>query len=56
MRIDWERVWKGFERWLKNREDGVCSKCNHMLSDYPDWEEQQKKIQQLVNNQLRSKK
>lgn len=53
-KISWIRVWDNFEKWMIEREDsGYCSKCGH-LTDYPEWEEQQKKIQQLVSRQLRS--
>lgn len=43
MRIDWERVWNDFAEWYDALFD-------------PEWDKQQEKIQQLVNNQLRSKK
>lgn len=55
MKIDWDKVWNNFEKWIQSREDS-CSFCGHSLINYPDWEEQQGRIQQIVNRQLRSKK
>ena len=56
MRIDWDKVWNNFEKWMvKREENGLCFDCGHM-TDFPDWEEQQKRIQQIVNRQLRRKK
>lgn len=56
MKIDWNKVWDNFERWLQSTEDNSCSLCGQSIKSYPDWGEQQRRIQQIVNRQLRRKK
>lgn len=38
--IDWDLVWKKFDEWFSKR-------------GFPNWEEQQNKIQKLVQNDLK---
>jgi len=46
-KVDWERFWAKFDKWCQLK-DKICPKyitCRE--TDYPDWSEQRKKIQQL---------
>lgn len=56
MKIDWEKVWKDYNDWFEQFGHKFCKKCKHRLYDYSEWDVQQKKIQQLVNKQLKDKK
>ena len=49
--VDWVDVWQKFDRWYETRE----RKCPHCGSreDGPGWDEQQKKIEQIVEKALR---
>lgn len=51
MKINWERIWIDFDNWLSDFGRESCPSCGKLKKDYPDWTEQQKKIQQLVNKQ-----
>jgi len=51
----WAKVWERFDHWC-NLRDRKCSKCGRSVKDYPDWTEQQKKIEKLVGIQLGDKK
>jgi len=51
-KVDWIKLWKAFNSWISKREECPCPKCGASKYRYPEWDEQQKKIQQLVNEQL----
>lgn len=51
-KIDWEKIWKKFNNWIDRRDAPTCPKCGCSNYNYPEWDEQQKKIQQLINKQL----
>lgn len=54
--IDWKKVWKDFEVWFQDKDKVKhCKHCRTYISKAPSWEQQQKKIQQLVNKQLKNK-
>ncbi len=46
--IDWEKIWSKFDDWwqMSSSGPGNCGMFIH-------WDEQQAKIQQLVNDQVR---
>lgn len=55
-KIDWEKVWEDFETWITNpAKPKTCASCGNTKPRYKDkeWEEQQAKIQKLVNAQIR---
>ena len=55
-KVDWGVVWEKFDRWFNNRDQSkLCPKCRHLSYDEPEWDGQQKKIVQLVENQLKGK-
>jgi hypothetical protein len=53
MKINWGEILTEFDNWLSDFGRESCPTCNKLIKDYPDWVEQQKKIQQLVNKQLK---
>lgn len=47
LKIPWNTVWRRFEKWSKEQEEArECSKCGR--HKYPDWDEQRKKIKEIV--------
>lgn len=55
-RIDWKRVWKDFDSWCESRQGDLCPECKRNRGEYPDWEEQMRRIQKLVNKQIGGKR
>ena len=53
--IDWKKIWNKLDDWWQNslRNKMSCKTCGHVKSLEIDWDEQQAKIQQLVNAQVR---
>ncbi len=53
--MDWKLIWRELEDWVADcgSERNECSVCGHVKRHFPDWEEQQKKIEQLVKKHLR---
>lgn len=45
-RIDWKRLWAEFELWFGKTP----------FMEHPEWDEQQAKIQKLVEKQLKASK
>jgi len=43
--IDWKEIWETFETWMCDNEDN--------RNYYPEWEEQQDKIEELVDVYIR---
>jgi hypothetical protein len=50
--IDWPLVWEHFDKWIDEKEEGKCSKCKSILGYMPEWDDQQKKIKELVERQM----
>lgn len=50
--INWCNIWKTIDSWLEPFEC-ECEKCHRSLKDYPEWPDQQDKIESLVNTQLK---
>ncbi len=46
MKKTWKKVWKEFNEWLYKKER-ICKSCGEPTG-YPDWEQQTKKIEELV--------
>jgi hypothetical protein len=54
MKINWKKVWVEWEKWWsKKTKTKTCTLCGHSGIDIPEWEDQQKKIQQIVDKQLK---
>lgn len=54
MTIDWKKLWDDFHEWFEKIEEPVlCKTCNHREYNTPDWDEQEAKIKQLVDAQVR---
>lgn len=53
MKINWQKVWLAFDQWTESRDSKTCKTCHHTTHEYPDWDEQQRKIERLVNAQMR---
>lgn len=53
--IDWKKLWSDYDKWYFGPEhkSPKCDSCNNINIDYPDWETQTSKIQELVNDQVR---
>lgn len=53
--INWKKVWDEFGTWFmeESTKRNTCTKCNNIESCSPDWEEQERKIQKLVNIEVR---
>jgi hypothetical protein len=52
-KIDWKSLWKAFNKWYNGKTE-YCSECGRLKQGCSDkeWEDQQAKIQELVNKQL----
>lgn len=54
--IDWGRVWTDFDYWMDHPpKEEPCKTCGYAEPSHlcnPDWEDQQEKIEQLVNIQF----
>jgi len=52
--INWKKMWTKFDAWLDNPDGkSPCRTCGNLEHKFPDWEDQQRKIKQLVNDQVR---
>ncbi len=54
-KIDWDKLWDEFDEWCEPEEDR-CKMCFRSENIYKEWDEQQEKIQKLVEKQLRKRK
>lgn len=53
-KIDWKRIWIDFEDWLSKLENtGQCEHCGSNKNCFPEWDEQENKIQELADGQVR---
>lgn len=57
--INWKKVWKKHQQWFdretarRQKLGSTCSQCGrYNLSLFPDWDEQQAKIQELVEKEV----
>ena len=52
--IDWKKLKIKFDDWFDGFRQTKCETCGQInLKDAPEWKDQFKKIQQLVNAQVR---
>ncbi len=53
-KINWEKVWDKFDIWFGEQKPAQrCKTCGLKGLEDVEWEEQQKKIQQLISAQVR---
>ena len=52
--IDWDRLWDDHDTWWQNAllKQKRCKKCHHHIENEPDWEDQKKIIQKLVEKAI----
>lgn len=53
--INWGALWGKFYVWLEKDIEKICSKCGHLEDNEPDWDEQQAKIEELVEQAIQKK-
>jgi len=53
--IDWAQLWTDFDVWFNKDRCKRCKTCGHLEFNEPDWGQQMRKIQRLVNKQLKEK-
>ena len=47
-------MWGDFDSWMEKRErPTTCKECDHKTFNEPEWDEQQVKIQRLINAEVR---
>lgn len=54
--IDWKKLWDDFDVWYTDDElkrKIQCKTCSHTNYSQPEWEDQQAKIKQLIDAQVR---
>ena len=53
-KINWDLIWNKFDLWFeKSVRESKCETCGRMWPE-PDWEEQKRKIKELVEkNKMR---
>lgn len=52
--IDWGKVWFDFNSWICKLENTkACEHCGSRKNCFPDWDDQEAKIQELVDAQVR---
>lgn len=55
VKINWKKVWDDFDEWCASKEEAPqCKSCGKRDYEFPDWDEQQKAIQRIVNGQLKN--
>lgn len=49
--LDWTKIWAECDAWYEQacHVRKSCKHCGHEDRDYPEWEDQQKAIQRIVN-------
>lgn len=51
-KVNWRRIWADFDKWCQTYLNEKCSSCGRLHHEFPDWPDQKRKIQRLVNAQL----
>lgn len=55
--IDWNKLWNDFDKWYNKKvKPQRCTKCKYNKYNEPEWDEQQRQIQRLINAQVRKLK
>ena len=56
MRLNWKKIWNDLDEWVvKFEEASKCGHCKRKYSDFPTWNDQQDKIEELVKAQISAK-
>lgn len=50
--LDWDKVWEKLDEWIQNHERIHCKGCGQIIRNWPEWEEQQEKIKEIVMEML----
>ena len=53
-KIDWKKLWSEFDEeidLLNTREE--CSKCRQVKFEYPEWDDQMRIIEELVESAIK---
>lgn len=52
--IDWKKIWDKYNDWFEDLDRRQkCNTCGHTARNDPEWEDQQEKIKQLIDEQVR---
>ncbi len=51
--VNWKKIWDDFEDWMDEFDRSYCEACGHKDSIDPDWENQQEKIKELIDTQVK---
>lgn len=56
--VRWPWVWQEFSAWIERREAARrrCKMCDKLSGESPDWDEQQRAIQRIVERDLADSK
>lgn len=53
-RKQWDTLWEAFDEWYyRESSKDTCSRCGTRIDDAPLWDDQRKKIEELVNRRIR---
>lgn len=56
MKLDWVKIWDEYDKWYSDLAAIVhCKSCKHSHHNAPEWEDQMKKIEKLVEKHLKQK-
>lgn len=54
-KIAWKKIWEKFEEQMDAAEvKKTCQKCGSRWNDFPEWEDQQTMIQELVETEIKN--
>lgn len=57
--INWELIWAEFDKWYMKQRDKKgkpCKTCKRVGSSDPEWSDQKKALQHIVDKYLRKEK
>ena len=55
-KLDWKDIWDSFNDWFQEDRSVICKHCDNRERNDPDWDEQAKAIQRIVNAKLKNRK
>lgn len=53
MKLPWKKIWADFDKWCETVEEIHCNECHRLQTDFPEWADQQQKIEQLVRKAMK---
>jgi hypothetical protein len=56
--LNWEQIWDEIDSWYQERSKVLrrktkCASCGHSTETDPEWDEQQKAIQRIVEKHIK---